>query len=169
MLQIQQASSHQLQALLEQPEQSAMDGLRLPRGEAIAPRFLLESTLAQLSQDAANEFWWSPRLIVVDRLIVGIGGFKGPPNDTGTVEIGYGIVPSQQGRGFATQAVHLLVQEGFSRPEVSGIVAHTTPSNMASWRVLEKNQFAKVAIKTDPEDGAVWLWQRASSILTLEA
>ena len=164
MLWIQQAKSHQLQALLKQPKQLEIDGLQLPEGEAIAPHFLLESTLAELSQDCSNEFWWSPRLIVVDQLIVGMGGFKGPPNDTGTVEIGYGIVPSQQRNSFATQAIHLLVQEGFSCPEVSVIVAHTTPSNMASWRVLEKNKFAKVDIKVNPEDGEVWLWKRTRSM-----
>ncbi|MGB7414985.1 MAG: GNAT family N-acetyltransferase [Thermosynechococcaceae cyanobacterium] len=114
MLVLSQATRPQLSKLLEQSECSEIDEFLLPGSEDIAPRFLLELVVDQLSQDPENSFWWSPRLIVVDQLIVGMGGFKSPPDTTGSVEIGYGIVPSQQGHGFATQAVGLLVKEGFS-------------------------------------------------------
>jgi RimJ/RimL family protein N-acetyltransferase len=86
--------------------------------------------------------------------------FKNPPDSKGVVEIGYGIVASQQNQGFATQAVGLLVREGFSRPETQMIMACTTPMNLASERVLEKNQFTKHGSKVDPENGEVWVWQR---------
>jgi RimJ/RimL family protein N-acetyltransferase len=70
-------------------------------------------------------------------------------------------VPSQQGHGFATQAVDLLVKEGFSKTEIQIIVAYTVPMNSASGRVLEKNQFMRGRSKIDPEDGEVWVWRRA--------
>jgi RimJ/RimL family protein N-acetyltransferase len=160
MLILHRATSHQLSALLEQPERCEIDELLLPRSEEIAPCFLLEFVRDQLNQDPENNFWWSPRLIVVERLIVGMCGFKSPPDINGSVEIGYGIVASQQRQGFATQAANLLVEEGFSRSEIKAIVAYTTPSNPASWRVLEKNQFVRDGSKIDPEDGEVWVWQR---------
>ena len=160
MLILHQATRHQLSALLEQPERSEIDELRLPDSEEIAPRFLLEFVIDRLSRDPENNFWWSPRLIVVDQLIVGMCGFKSPPDINGSVEIGYGIVASQQSQGFATQATHLLVEEGFSNSEIKAIVAYTIPSNLASWRVLEKNQFMRSGSKIDPEDGEVWIWQR---------
>ncbi|ESA34106.1 acetyltransferase [Leptolyngbya sp. Heron Island J] len=160
MLVLSQATIHQLSTLLEQSECSEIVGFLLPESEAIAPRFLLEFVVNQLSQDPENSFWWSPRLIVVDQLIVGMCGFKSPPDTAGSVEIGYGIVPSQQRRGFATQAVGLLVKEGFSKSEVQTIVAYTTPSNAASWRVLEKNKFVRVRSKIDPDDGEVWSWRK---------
>lgn len=160
MLILHQATRHQLSALLEQPERSEIDELLLPESEEIAPRFLLEFVSDRLNQDPENNFWWSPRLIVVDRLIVGMCGFKSPPDINGSVEIGYGIVASQQRQGFATQAANLLVEEGFSRSEIKAIVAYTTPSNSASWRVLEKNQFVRDGSRIDPEDGEVWVWQR---------
>ncbi len=49
---------------------------------------------------------WGSRLFVHDapRVLVGWGGFKGPPTD-GSVEIGYAIAPEWQGRGLATCAV----------------------------------------------------------------
>ena len=168
MLTLHQATSSQLSTLLDRPECSDIDGLQLPTSEEIAPRFWIEFVNDQLNQDPQNSFWWSPRSIVVDslaeglrqRLIVGTIGFKGPPDSNGAVEIGYGIVPSQQGQGFATQAVDLLVKEGFSKAEIQMIMACTVPMNSASGRVLEKNQFIRDGSKIDPEDGEVWVWQR---------
>jgi [ribosomal protein S5]-alanine N-acetyltransferase len=159
MLTLHQATSSQLSALLK-PESSYIDGLILPKREEVAPRFWIEFVNDQLNQDPKNCFWWSPRSIVVDRLIVGMIGFKSPPDSNGSVEIGYGIVPSRQGQGFATQAVDLLVKEGFSKAEIQMIVAYTVPMNSASGRVLEKNQFMKDGSKIDPEDGEVWVWRR---------
>jgi RimJ/RimL family protein N-acetyltransferase len=160
MLTLHQATSNQLSALLEQPELSDLDGLMLPNGEEVAPRFWIEFVNDQLNRDPDNIFWWSPRLIIVDRLIVGMIGFKSLPDSNGPVEIGYGIVPSQQGQGFATQAVELLVEEGFSKAEIQIIEACTVPMNSASGRVLEKNQFMREGSKLDPEDGEVWVWRR---------
>jgi RimJ/RimL family protein N-acetyltransferase len=155
-----QATSSLLSAFLEQSECSKLDEFLLPEHEEIAPKFLLEFVNERLNQDPKNSFWWSPRLIVVDRLVVGMCSFKSPPDSEGTVEIGYGVVASQHRRGFATQAVNWLVKEGFSRGEIQTIVAHTIPTNLASERVLEKNQFTRVGIKVDPEDGKVWVWRR---------
>ncbi len=160
MLILRQATENDLTALLAQPEPSEIEGLLLPNNEEVAPRFLLEFVNYRLNKDPRNSFWWSPQLIVVDRLIVGMCGFKSPPDINGSVEIGYGIVPSQQRRGFATQAVDLLLREGFSHVEIQTIVACTTPLNSASWRVLEKNQFVRDGSKIDPDDGEVWIWRR---------
>jgi RimJ/RimL family protein N-acetyltransferase len=168
MLTLHQTTSNQLSALLDRPERSDIDGLLLPKNEEICPRFWIEFVNDQLNQDPKNGFWWSPRSIVVDslaetlreRLIVGMIGFKSPPDSNGAVEIGYGIVPSQQGQGFATQAVNLLIKEGFSKAEIQTIEACTVPMNSASGRVLEKNQFVRDGSKIDPEDGEVWVWRR---------
>ncbi len=160
MLTLHQATSNQLSALLEQPERPDLDGLMLPKGEEVAPRFWIEFVNDQLNRDPDNIFWWSPRSIIVDGQIVGMIGFKSLPNSNGTVEIGYGIVPSQQGQGFATQAVDLLVQEGFSKAEIQIIEACTVPMDSASGRVLEKNQFMREGSKIDSEDGEVWVWRR---------
>jgi RimJ/RimL family protein N-acetyltransferase len=169
MLTLHQATSNYLSALLDRPERSEIEGLLLPMGEDVVPRFWIELVIDRLDRDPENSFWWSIRLIVVDslaetlreRLIVGAIGFKSPPDNNGSVEIGYGIVPSQQGRGFATQAVDLLVKEGFSQAEIHTIEACTLPMKSASGRVLEENQFVRAGSKIDPEDGEVWVWRRA--------
>lgn len=160
MLIIHQLLGHQLSTLLEEPDGSEINGWQLPKGEEIVPHFWLELVSDRISQDPENSFWWFPWLIIVDKLVVGMGGFKGSPNTNGVVEIGYGIIASQQKCGFATQAVKLLLAEGFSKAEIQTIEAYTTPENSASWRVLEKNQFVKNGNKIDPEDGEVWIWQK---------
>jgi RimJ/RimL family protein N-acetyltransferase len=83
--------------------------------------------------------------VIVERssaLSVGGIGFKTAPNDLDEVEIGYGIVPSYQGRGIASEAVQALCD--FSRDRVDAILADTDRDNIASQRVLEKCGFHTV-------------------------
>jgi [ribosomal protein S5]-alanine N-acetyltransferase len=83
--------------------------------------------------------WQSYWLIVVKEALVGIGliGFKGYPNADGETEIGYGVAPQYQGKGYMTEAVRALCDWAFSHPFVSAVTA-TTVTNPASDRVLEK-------------------------------
>jgi RimJ/RimL family protein N-acetyltransferase len=70
--------------------------------------------------------------------VVGGAGFFGPPQD-GEVEIGYGIVPSRQGRGYATEAVQAMVADIFQLDSVLTVTANVDLDNPASMRVLEKS------------------------------
>jgi putative acetyltransferase len=91
---------------------------------------------------------------------IGDAGFKGPPDETGMVEIAYRIDPEHQGRGYATEAAQGLVAFAFRDHRVRFVWAHTLPTNNASTRVLEKSEFRKVGEVVDPEDGLVWRWER---------
>ena len=75
------------------------------------------------------------------RSIGGIG-FKGVPNERSEIEIGYGVCPSQQGHGVASEALDALCE--FSRGRVGAVVAETDLDNVASQRVLEKCDFHSV-------------------------
>ena len=92
--------------------------------------------------------------------IIGTAGFKGPPDEEGMVEIAYGIIPSYEGRGFATTAAATLVDFAFADDRVRLVRAHTLPSRNASTRVLEKCGFTHVGEVVDPDDGPVWRWHR---------
>jgi ribosomal-protein-alanine N-acetyltransferase len=84
---------------------------------------------------------------VVERrsgLVVGGIGFAGPPAH-GEVEVGYGIVPSRQGRGYATEAVLMMAALAWQDPAVRAVIARTESGNGASRRVLEKAGFQQVA------------------------
>ena len=67
--------------------------------------------------------------------------FKGLSAD-GIAEIGYGISEEYQNKGYATEAVKVVLEWAFSRPEVTAVEAETDPDNTASKRVLEKCGFA---------------------------
>lgn len=69
--------------------------------------------------------------------------FMGPPTGLGEVVLGYGTYPSQQGKGFMTEAVGGMVAWAFSNEKVKTILAQTEHGNVASWRVLQKNGFTK--------------------------
>ena len=92
--------------------------------------------------------------------VIGTAGFKGPPDDAGMVEIGYGMAPSFQGRGFATEAAAALLEFAFNDRRVRLVRAHTRPANNASTRVLEKCEFKRFGEVSDPVDGLVWRWER---------
>lgn len=78
--------------------------------------------------------------LVVERdtgLVVGGAGFFGPPQD-GEVEIGYGIVPSRQRRGYATEAVQAMVADILRVEDVHTVTANVDLDNPASIQVLRK-------------------------------
>ena len=77
-------------------------------------------------------------------LAIGGIGFHGGVDGGGRVEIGYGIVPSQQGRGYATEALRLLiaVAEGLGARILS---AETETANLASQGVLRRHGFVQTA------------------------
>ena len=81
--------------------------------------------------------------------LVGAGGFFGPPNAEGMLEIGYSIVSAFNGKGYATELVRALVAHAFQTGRVMRIVAHTTRDNVGSVRVLEKAGFHFVGLGQD--------------------
>ncbi|MEU2062719.1 GNAT family N-acetyltransferase [Streptomyces sp. NPDC013455] len=89
--------------------------------------------------------------LVVERaggLVVGSIGLFWPPTG-GSVEIGYGIVASRRGLGYATEATRALTEFALGAPGVHTVTAGAELSNPASLRVLEKAGFRLTAT----EDG----------------
>ncbi|MEX2157688.1 MAG: GNAT family N-acetyltransferase [Gemmatimonadales bacterium] len=155
----------QLLALIEQPTRfeqlmgfPAADGLRafFVSGD-VSPQWL-----AAL-RSASGPDPWRHGFFVVDReqrCVIGSAGFKGPPDAGGVAEIAYGIVPSSEGRGYATEAAMALVDFAFGTGAVRLVRAHTLPVANASTRVLLKCGFRHIDSVVDPEDGPVWRWER---------
>ena len=93
-----------------------------------------------------------------DGLAVGGFGFFGPPDETGTVEFGYGLVPSARGAGLATDAVQIALQHAATRGAKLA-VADTDVENVASQRVLEKNGL--IEVRRDP---SLVIYQRVLAV-----
>lgn len=66
--------------------------------------------------------------------------FKGL-DESGSVEIGYGISKEYEGNEYATEAVSAAARWTLKQPGVSYIIAEVDPDNTASRRVLEKSGF----------------------------
>ena len=102
----------------------------------------MQFALAQL--DNASEQGWSFWYLATaddPGELVGISGFKGRPDESGSVEIGYSILAGFQRRGYATEAVVRLVGWAFSHHNVQEVCAETFPHLTQSIHVLEKNGF----------------------------
>lgn len=104
---------------------------------------------------AVASSWLGPfghRLIVerTSGLVVGSLGLFWPPTD-GQLELGYGVVPSRRGRGYAPEATRVLTAHAYAAPQVTTVFAHVEPGNPASVRVLEKVGFVRTG--TDAEKG----------------
>lgn len=78
------------------------------------------------------------------RTLIGAGGFMGPPDLAGTVEIGYSVAKGWRGQGLAIELVAGLVQQAANTTMVRRMVAHTDAANAASRQVLLRNGFELV-------------------------
>jgi RimJ/RimL family protein N-acetyltransferase len=62
------------------------------------------------------------------------------------MEIGYGLIPSERGKGYCTEAVKIMVDYLFLSKNIVRIYALTNVSNVASQKVLEKAGFKKEGV-----------------------
>ncbi|PRB03195.1 GNAT family N-acetyltransferase [Microbacterium sp. MYb64] len=78
-----------------------------------------------------------------DGVAVGGFGFFGPPDETGTVEFGYGLVPAARGRGLASAAVAEGLRIAAGHGAVRAI-ADTDEANLASLAVLARAGMSEI-------------------------
>jgi [ribosomal protein S5]-alanine N-acetyltransferase len=92
-------------------------------------------------------------------VLVGNGGFKGRPDESGTVEIGYEIASEYWNRGFATEIAQGMIDYAFAHEEVRAVIARTLAEINASNSVLQKVGMKFIAEMDHPEEGKIWRWQ----------
>jgi ribosomal-protein-alanine N-acetyltransferase len=71
--------------------------------------------------------------------------FQGEPNDKGEIEIGYGTYEQFKGKGYMTEAVQGMINWAAKQAKVKAVIASTDKTNVASYTILEKNNFKKVS------------------------
>jgi ribosomal-protein-alanine N-acetyltransferase len=85
--------------------------------------------------------------IVSNNNFIGIGSLIPQNNEHRfNAEIGYWIGEPYWGRGYAPEAVNLLVQFAFGKLNITRVYAYIYSFNIASMRVLEKSGFHKEAV-----------------------
>ncbi|HRX84040.1 MAG TPA: GNAT family protein [Phycisphaerae bacterium] len=101
--------------------------------------------MRDLMRDTEQPGWWLWFVVrCADggaRRLIGTAGYKGPVDTAGTVEVGYSVVPSEQCRGYATEAVARLIERAWTTPGIRRVIGETLPHLTPSIRVMEKLGF----------------------------
>jgi [ribosomal protein S5]-alanine N-acetyltransferase len=114
-------------------------GFPLPGTRVAARNFVRQ---AEAAGDGGSGQWGMFQIVLRETgEVIGDIGFHGPPDETGTVEIGYGIVEQYRGRGLAGESAVAICGLTWSRPQVSRIIARTEEGNAASAGVLRHAGF----------------------------
>lgn len=116
------------------------------------------SILPNMDDRSESRFYFTlwTLLLKNDPHLVGDLCFKGLPNESGEIEIGYGTHTPYRGQGYMTEAVGGMVGWAFAQQGVKHMLAETEKTNPASIKILEKNGF-RVFSETETT-----LWWRIS-------
>jgi ribosomal-protein-alanine N-acetyltransferase len=127
-------------ASADRAELAAAVGMRVPDEWPAEDLRDFLPVYGQIVGDELARAGWGIWLMLhpAEQSLIGDIGFKGPPGDTGTVEIGYSVLPAFRGHGYATEAARALVGWAVAQPGVRRIAAECLEDNWASIRVLEK-------------------------------
>ncbi|HEX5200808.1 MAG TPA: GNAT family protein [Actinoplanes sp.] len=126
-------------------------------GVALTPylrdeRWLWEIRLADIARDPASADWIA-RAAVADGVVVGHGGFHGPPDADGIVEVAYSVDPEHRRKGYAKAMLRALLERADADPAVTAVRASIRPDNAGSRATIAGFGFKKVGEQWDPEDG----------------
>jgi RimJ/RimL family protein N-acetyltransferase len=114
-------------------------GYPLPGTRMAARNFVQQ---AEAAGDDGNGQWGMFQIILRETgEVIGDIGFHGPPDEAGTVEIGYSVVEQYRGRGLAGESAVAVCGLAWSRLEVTRIIAQTEEGNAASAGVLRHAGF----------------------------
>jgi RimJ/RimL family protein N-acetyltransferase len=93
----------------------------------------------------SNQIPWRIRVIVErsSNTVIGSINGKGPPDDRGDFEIGWGLNQDAQGKGYASEAAAAVVQWAFQQPGVCSVSATIPDDNIASQQVAQRLGFTR--------------------------
>ena len=142
-------------AIADRNELAATVGRRVPDDW---PAEDLRDFLPVYGQIVGNEVaraGWGIWLMLhpAEQMLIGDIGFKGPPDGSGAVEIGYSVLPAFRGHGYATEAARALIGWAAAQPGVRRVTAECLADNHASIRVLEKAGMQQIG---RDENGLKW-------------
>ena len=128
-------------------------------GTPLTPYLVEEAWLWRIRlEEVRAEPWraeWIARAAVADPegYVVGHGGFHGPPDADGVVEVAYSVAPEHRRRGYAKAMLRSLLERADAHPDVTAVRASIRPDNVGSRRTIAGFGFRKVGEQWDPVDG----------------
>ena len=105
--------------------------------------------MEQMEQDTSGNVWDGIIAHKADAVVIGDMGFKGGPDETRSVEIGYSIIPVYRNRGYATEMAQSLIAWVFQQSYIHAVIAECLHDNIGSIKVLEKLGMRRVALHND--------------------
>jgi ribosomal-protein-alanine N-acetyltransferase len=120
----------------------------------VSESWLWEIRREQIAQDPASAPWVARAAVAVpEDVVVGHGGFHGPPDEHGTVEVAYSVDPAFRRRGYARAILAALLQRADQDPSVRVVRASISPDNAGSLATIAGFGFKKAGEQWDPQDG----------------
>lgn len=92
--------------------------------------------------------------------VIGSAGFHDFPNEDGMIEIGFGIVPEMQNKGFGKELLIGMWKMICKRTDVKVLRYTVAPDNAPSMHIINKLGFEKVGEQIDPEDGLELIYEQ---------
>jgi RimJ/RimL family protein N-acetyltransferase len=127
----------------------------------VAERWLWELRLAQIAADPASADWIARAAVTEPAgVVVGHGGFHGPPDAGGTVEVAYSVDPEHRRRGHAKAILAELLGWARQDPRVRVVRASVAPDNAGSLATIAGFGFARVGEQWDEQDGLEYVFER---------
>ena len=114
-----------------------------------------------IARDPASAEWVARAVLDADTgVVVGHGGFHGPPDADGVVEVAYSVDPAFRRRGYAKAILAALLERAAADPRVRSVRASIRPDNAGSLATVARFGFTKVGEQWDREDGLEWVFTR---------
>ncbi|WP_119287970.1 GNAT family N-acetyltransferase [Streptomyces sp. YIM 130001] len=123
----------------------------------------------QLAEDPSVAPWITRAAVSrADGAVVGYAGFHGPPDETGTVELGYTVVPAYRRRGYARAMLTALLARAVAEPGVTTVRASISPDNDASLATIAGFGFTRVGEQWDERDGLEFVFEVPADVIPAE-
>jgi RimJ/RimL family protein N-acetyltransferase len=139
-------------------EAASLLGIELPdEFPSEGEKGFLGLRLRQMREDERFRTW-CPHAIVLGGQMIGHAGYHGPPginakHDADAVEFGYRIFAPYRGRGYATEAATILMDQARDWAGIRHFVLSVGPHNDPSLAVVRKLGFVRTGEQMDEEDG----------------
>ncbi|MFC3886196.1 GNAT family N-acetyltransferase [Bacillus songklensis] len=120
-----------------------------------------------------SQYGWGVWFVIEKQsnMLVGDMGYKGKPDHEQAVDIGYGILPAHQNKGYATEGAKALINWAFATNKVKKIKAHCLHDNGPSIKVLQKLGMTRIGIQGELifwelsyAKEAAWRWENLLQI-----
>ncbi|MER5962641.1 GNAT family N-acetyltransferase [Streptomyces sp. NPDC002057] len=123
-------------------------------------RWIFGYRAKQLAEDPSAAPWLARAAVSEpDGVVIGDAGFHGPPDETGTVEVGFTVAPGHRRRGYARAMLRALLTRAAAEPGVRTVRARARADNEASLATIAGFGFTRVGEQGNEQDGLVLVFE----------